>query len=169
MRPGYLQHARWLGLMKVLVSVNREFLPSCQSDTGVRLSTRSYFDKVVVRHSHEYHPLMTVQAWIRLPFGSVGGRSQRMAAGCVLDAAGKGNGALCQLSVIGAALMRTAPAVLEGALRPDLRHWEHVLAAFVVTRASKPELEPCLPKIETAVQRLGKSVPPARFGRYSGI
>ena len=50
--------------------------------------------------------------------------------------------------------MRTAPAVLEGALEPDLRHWEHVPAAFVVTRASKPELEPCLPILETAIQRL---------------
>jgi len=50
--------------------------------------------------------------------------------------------------------MRTAPAVLEGALRPDLRHWEHVPAAFVVTRASKTELEPCLAKLGTTVQRL---------------
>ena len=73
----------------------------------------------------------------------------------MLDAAGKGNGALCQLSVIGGtALMRTAPAVMEGALRPDLRHWEHVPAAFVVTKASTPELEPCLGKLGTAVQRL---------------
>jgi hypothetical protein len=73
----------------------------------------------------------------------------------MLDAAGEGKGALCQLSVIGGiALMRTAPIVLEGALQPDLRHWEHVPAAFVVTRASKPELEPCLAKLGAAVQRL---------------
>jgi hypothetical protein len=78
-----------------------------------------------------------------------------MVGGCVLDAAGKGNGSLCQLSVIGGmALMSTAPAVLEGALQPDLRYWEHVPAAFVVTRASKPELEPCLPKDEISVHRL---------------
>jgi hypothetical protein len=58
------------------------------------------------------------------------------------------------LSVIGGmALMRTAPVVLGGALRPDLLRWEHVPAAFVVTRASKPELEPCLVKFG-AVQRL---------------
>jgi hypothetical protein len=78
-----------------------------------------------------------------------------MAGGCVLDAAGKVNGALCQLSVIGGvALMRTAPAVLEDALQSDLWHWEHVPAAFVVTRALNPELEPCLPKSGTAVQCL---------------
>jgi hypothetical protein len=143
------------------VTANREFLPACQSDTGVRLSTRSWFDKVAIRHSHGYHPLMNVQAWIRLPFGlaysliPLATGAGVMVGGCMLDAAAKGKGGLCQLSVIGGvALMRTAPAVLEGALRPDLRHWEHVPAAFVVTKASKPELEPCLPKLETAVQRL---------------
>jgi len=143
------------------VKTNGEFLPACQSGTGVRLSTRSWFDKVAIRHSHGYHPLLNVQAWIRLPFGltysliPLAAGAGVMVGGCMLDAAGKGNGALCQLSVIGGvALMRTAPAVLEGALRPDLRHWEHVPAAFVVTRASKPELEPCLAKLGTAVQQL---------------
>ena len=48
----------------------------------------------------------------------------------------------------------TAPVVLEGALRPDLRHWEQVPAAFVVTRASEPNLEPCLAKQRDDVQRI---------------
>ena len=143
------------------VKASREFLPACQSDTGLRISTQSWFDKVAIRHNHGYHPLMNVQAWIRLPFGltyslvPLAAGAGMMVGGCVLDAAAKGNGGLCQLSVIGGvAMMRTAPAVIEGALQPDLRHWEHVPAAFVITRASKPELEPCLPKLETAVQRL---------------
>ncbi|MEO6306988.1 MAG: hypothetical protein ABIO96_07350 [Nitrospiraceae bacterium] len=143
------------------VKAKEEFLSACRSDSGVRLSTKSWFEKVAIRHSHGYHPLLNVQAWIRLPFGltyslvPLAAGAGVMVGGCVLDAAGKGNGALCQLSVIGgAALMRTAPTVMEGALRPDLRHWEHVPAAFVVTKASKPELEPCLPKLGTAVQRL---------------
>ena len=73
----------------------------------------------------------------------------------MLDAAADGKGALCQLSVIGGmALMRTAPVVLEGALRPDLRHWEEVPAAVVVTRASEPNLEPCMANLKTAVQQL---------------
>jgi hypothetical protein len=143
------------------VKANGEFLPACQSDTGVRLSTRSWFEKVAIRHSHGYHPLLNVQAWIRLPFGltyslvPLAAGAGVMVGGCMLDAAASGKGALCQLSVIGGvALMRTAPTVLEGALRPDLRHWEHVPAAFAVTRASNPELEPCLAKLGTAVQRL---------------
>lgn len=143
------------------VKAKRDFLPACESETGVRLSTSSWFDKVAIRHHHGYHPLLNVQAWIRLPIGltysliPLAAGAGVMVGGCVLDVAAKGNGGLCQLSVIGGiALMRTAPTVLEGALEPDLRHWEHVPAAFVVTRASKPELEPCLPKLETAVQRL---------------
>jgi len=143
------------------VKASGEFLPACQSDTGVRLSTRSWFDKVAIRHNHGYHPLLNVQAWVRLPFGltyslvPLAAGAGIMVGGCMLDVAGKGNGALCQLSVIGGvALMRTAPTVLEGALQPDLRHWEHVPSAFVVTRVSNPELEPCFPKLETAVQRL---------------
>ena len=143
------------------VKANGEFLPACQSDTGVRLSTQSWFDKVAIRHSHGYHPLLNVQAWIRLPFGltysliPLAAGAGVMVGGCMVDAAANGKGAFCQLSVIGGvALMRTAPVVMEGALRPDLRHWEHVPAAFVVTRASKPELEPCLAKLGTAVQQL---------------
>ena len=143
------------------VKANGEFLPACQSDTGVRLSTRSWFDKVAIRHSHGYHPLLNVQAWIRLPIGltysliPLAAGAGVMVGGCMADAAAKGNGALCQLSVIGGmALMRTAPAVMEGALQPDLRHWEHVPAAFVVTRASKPELEPCMARLGAAVQQL---------------
>jgi hypothetical protein len=143
------------------VTADKEFPRACQSDTGVRLSTQSWFEKVAIRHSHGYHPLLNVQAWIRLPIGltyslvPLAAGAGVMVGGCVLDAAGKGSGGLCQLSVIGGmALMRTAPDVLEGALQPDLRHWEHVPAAFVVTRASTPELEFCLPKGETVVQRL---------------
>jgi hypothetical protein len=73
----------------------------------------------------------------------------------MIDAAGSGKGALCQLSVIGGvALMSTAPQVLEGSLRPDLRHWEEVPAAIVVTRASDSDQEPCFPKQGANVKRL---------------
>jgi hypothetical protein len=143
------------------VIAGKEFPLPCQSDTGVRLSTQSWFEKVAIRHSHGYHPLLNVQAWIRLPIGltyslvPLAAGAGVMVGGCVLDAAANGKGSLCELSVVGGmALMSTAPAVLEGALQPDLRHWEHVPAAFVVTRASTPELELCLPKGETVIQRL---------------
>ena len=144
-----------------LITPRQPFTASCASDTGLRLSTESWFNKVAIRHSHAYHPLLNVQTWIRLPFGltysliPLAAGAGVMVGGCMLDAAADGKGALCQLSVIGGmALMRTAPAVLEGSLRPDLRHWEHVPAAFVVTRASTPELEPCLAKLGADVQQL---------------
>jgi hypothetical protein len=137
------------------------FIASCASDSGLRLSTESWFNKIAIRHSHAYHPLLNVQTWIRLPLGltysliPVAAGAGVMVGGCMIDAAGDGKGALCQLSVVGGmALMSTAPRVLEGSLRPDLRHWEDVPAAVVVTRVSEPNLEPCLAKLGTAVHQL---------------
>lgn len=143
------------------ITPKQPFMESCASSTGVLVSTQSWFSKIAIRHSHAYHPLLNVQTWIRLPFGltysliPLAAGAGVMVGGCMLDAAADGKGALCQLSVVGGmALMRTVPEVLEGALRPDLRHWEEVPAAVVVTRASDPALEPCMTKRGAAVQRL---------------
>jgi len=143
------------------ITPKQPFLTSCASNTGVLISTETWFNKIAMRHSHGYHPLLNVQTWIRLPVGivysliPVTAGAGVMVGGCVLDAAGEGKGSLCQLSVIGGmALMRTAPVVLEGALRPDLRHWENVPAAIVVTRASELNLEPCLANVKADVQRI---------------
>lgn len=143
------------------VTPSQPFIASCASETGLRLSTESWFDKLAIRHSHAYHPLLNVQTWIRLPFGvvysliPVAAGAGVMVGGCMLDVVGEGKGSLCQLSVVGGmAIMSTAPAVLEGALRPDLRHWDAVPAAIVVTRASAPELESCLANLKTDVQRM---------------
>jgi hypothetical protein len=143
------------------VTPGQPFIASCASETGLRLSTESWFNKLAIRHSHAYHPLLNVQTWIRLPFGvvysliPVAAGAGVMVGGCMLDAVGDGKGSLCQLSVVGGmAIMSTAPTVLEGALRPDLRHWDAVPAAIVVTRASAPELESCLANLKTDVQRM---------------
>ena len=143
------------------ITPKQPFIASCASDTGLRLSTESWFNKIAIRHSHAYHPLLNVQTWIRLPLGltysliPVAAGAGIMVGGCMVDAAGDGKGSLCRLSVVGGmALMSTAPQVLEGSLRPDLRHWEEVPAAVVVTRASEPNREPCMTNAKAEVQRM---------------
>jgi hypothetical protein len=143
------------------IKPKQPFPASCASSTGVLISTETWFNKIAMRHSHAYHPLLNVQTWIRLPVGivysliPVTAGAGLMVGGCVLDAAGEGKGALCQLSIVGGmALMNTAPRVLEGSLRPDLRHWEEVPAAVVVTRASEPNQEPCLANVKRDIQRM---------------
>lgn len=133
-----------------LVRPQGAFVPACASDTGVRISTQRWFEKIAVRHSHAYHPLLNVQSWIRLPFGMVyslvpvAAGAGVAVGGCVADAQGHGNGKLCELSIQGGvALMKQAPKVLKGALEPDFRHWEKVPAAFIVTKASQLRDEPC--------------------------
>lgn len=143
------------------ITPKEPFTASCVSDTGVLVPTESWFNKLAIRHSHAYHPLLNVQTWIRLPIGltysliPVAAGAGVMVGGCMLDAAGNGKGSLCQLSVVGGvALMRTAPQVLEGSLRPDLRHWEVVPAAVVVTRAPVPNLEPCMANLKSGARRI---------------
>jgi hypothetical protein len=143
------------------ITPKQPFMATCASSTGVLISTESWFNKIAMRHSQAYHPLLNVQTWIRLPVGltysliPVAAGAGIMVGGCMLDAAGDGKGALCQLSVVGGvALMSTAPRVMEGALRPDLRHWEDVPAAIVVTRATEPNLEPCMANVKSKVQRI---------------
>jgi hypothetical protein len=143
------------------ITPKQPFLSSCSSRTGLRLSTESWLHKIAIRHNHAYHPLLNVQTWIRLPLGltysliPVAAGAGVMVGGCAVDLAAKGKGALCQLSVVGGmAIMSTAPQVLEGSLRPDLRHWENVPAAIVVTTASEPKGELCLANVKAEVQRL---------------
>lgn len=126
------------------------FPRTCVSDTGVLLSTQSWFEKIAVRHSGAYHPLLNIQSWIRLPMGiiyslvPVAAGAGIAVGGCALDAAGDGNGSLCEIAVRGGVVfMSMAPKVLRGALAPDLRHWSHVPAAFVITTATDPANERC--------------------------
>jgi hypothetical protein len=143
------------------ITPKKPFLSTCASRTGIRLSTESWFNKIAMRHSHAYHPLLNMQTWIRLPVGitysliPVSAGAGIMVGGCVLDGAAKGNGKLCEISIIGGmAMMSTAPQVLEGSLRPDLRHWENVPAAVVVTQASDLNKEPCVERGARDIRRI---------------
>ncbi len=131
---------------------NPAFQESCASETGLRLSTESWFAKIAHRHDHAYHPLLNIQSWIRLPIGVVYGLvpfslGAGMAIGGCAGAAslgGRGGGDLCALSILGGAnLMQIAPTVFQNTVRPDLRHWEFLPAAIVLTQAVNLESESC--------------------------
>jgi hypothetical protein len=126
------------------------FLPACFSESGVRISTKSWFQKIAMRHDSSYHPLLHAQSWLRLPFGMVyslitfSAGAGIMVGGCFVDMAAEGNGSLCKLSIHGGmALMQESPHVLRYALQPDLRHWDNVPSGFLFTRAPDIKDEPC--------------------------
>ena len=134
------------------IQPNPAFQPTCVSNTGVRISTETWFAKIAHRHDHAYHPLLNIQSWIRLPIGVVYGLvpfslGAGVAVGGCAGAASlgdKGGQALCELAIRGGlSLMGMAPAVFKNTVRPDLRHWELVPAVFVMTNAPTLELEPC--------------------------
>ncbi len=132
------------------VRPQESFLPACASESGVRVSTAGWFEKIAMRHSHGYHPLLHLQSWLRLPIGlaysitTFATGAGIAIGGCVLDVAAKGDGSLCKVSLQGgAALIRQSPKVLRGTLRPDLRHWDNVPSSFLFTTAPDLTDEPC--------------------------
>lgn len=129
-----------------------DFEPTCLSETGVRLSTESWFSKIAHRHDHAYHPLLNIQSWIRLPIGVIYGMvpftlGAGVAVGGCVGAASlgdKGGKGLCELAVYGGlGLMSTAPSVFKNTVRPDLRHWDLVPASFIITTAPDLPSESC--------------------------
>ncbi len=128
------------------------FPTTCVSETGIRVSTESWFKKIARRHDQAYHPLLNIQSWLRLPVGVVYGLvpfslGAGVAVGGCAGAAslgGSGSGDLCGLSLLsGIELMSVAPTVFTNTVRPDLRHWELLPAAFIVTQVSNVEEETC--------------------------
>ncbi|MCX6111090.1 MAG: hypothetical protein NTZ90_15965 [Proteobacteria bacterium] len=140
----------------------RPFDPPCVDTTGILVPTTSWFHKIAIRHSHNYHPLLHAKSWIRMPFGVVYSISTAaagagiMVGGCALDAAHKDGGALCHLSIEGgAAVMAKSVDVADYTLRPDLRHWENVPAAIYISTGTGPKDRRCAAKAEAlGVQRL---------------
>ena len=133
-----------------LVTAQQNFIPDCASDTGLRISTQSWFHKIAMRHNNGYHPLLNVQSWIRLPFGIVysivplAAGAGIAVGGCAVDVYSQGNGSLCEVSVKGgAAVMKQSPKVLKGTVHPDLRHWENLPSSFLLTTSDDLNQEKC--------------------------
>jgi hypothetical protein len=120
------------------VKPRQSFPEPCASESGVRISTASWFEKIAVRHSYGYHPLLHVQSWMRLPVGVVysittfASGAGIAIGGCFADAAAQGDGSLCEL---------------------DLRHWDNVPASFVFTTAPNLMDEPCFTSVPNQEQR----------------
>ena len=142
------------------VKPRQSFAEPCASESGVRISTASWFEKIAVRHSYGYHPLLHVQSWMRLPVGVVysittfASGAGIAIGGCFADAAAQGDGSLCELCIRGGvALMQQSPKVLQRMLCPDLRHWDNVPASFVFTTAPNLMDEPCFTSVPNQEQR----------------
>ncbi len=145
------------------VNPQQPFLTACSSKSGVRISTKSWFQKIALRHDPGYHPLLHAQSWLRLPVGVVYSISTFTAGasilvgGCYLDVAGEGDGSLCKLSVKGGmALIRKSPKVLRHTLRPDLRHWDSVPSSFLFTTSSSLQEESCFTDLSYADKNVTK-------------
>lgn len=140
------------------VKPKEPFLENCYSKTGMLINADSWFNKIAMRHSHKYHPLVNAKSWIRLPIGIIYTVTTFVAGaglavgGCALDIAASANdhgsgGVLCELSIRGGVLlMSQTDDVAKYILQPDLRHWEKIPASFLFTNAPSLKEEECYNK-----------------------
>lgn len=137
-----------------LIRPKTPFPEHCASGTGIGLSTASWFKKIARRHDHDYHPLLNMQSWIRLPVGVLYGITTFglgtgvAVGGCALDAGLRGRGDLCNGAIYaGFAVISKSPEVVRQTLKPDLRHWEGVPSGILITAAEEIQQEPCFKKL----------------------
>jgi hypothetical protein len=138
------------------------FPMTCTSKKGLLISTEPWLKKISIRHHQEYHPLLDVRSWTRLPVGLTLGATTAVAGigvgvgGCVLVAGllsggksgssggGEATAQLCSASLqAGAAIAGEAGSVTRYVLEPDLRRWEQIPAAFLITPEEDPTQDSC--------------------------
>ena len=132
----------------------------CHDGVTLVIPTQSWFQKIAMRHSHRYHPLVHAKTWIRLPIGilytvsTMAAGAAIVVGGCSLEVMGKAEGALCRLSIEGgSALIALSDDVVESTLQPDLRHWENLPAAIYLTTEASPVDARCAQGIKDLKQQ----------------
>lgn len=134
---------------------------TCSSPGSLLISTESWFRKIAIRHHKDYHPLLNVRSWTRLPVGLTMGAITGIAGvglgvgGCglaVAMASDSSSGAeagayLCGASLQAAgSMIQSSGNVVRYVLEPDLRRWTQVPEAFLISSYEKIDDDPCFPK-----------------------
>lgn len=127
-----------------------EFPNQCRSRSGAVLPTEPWVKKIGRRYAKDYHPLLNLKSWVRLPIGVAYGVTTFglglgiVVGGCAADFYAEAEGNLCEVAAEGGgALMGASGDVMDYALQPDLRRWRNVPAAVLVTAANKTSDEIC--------------------------
>jgi hypothetical protein len=134
------------------------FHKSCASEHSLFISTQDWARKVAIRSRMDYHPLLNLKSWTRLPIGVTLGGTAAVAgigvgvggcgAGIYLASAGHGSGdiagQLCEGSFnLGKEIFNKSGAITNYVLEPDLRNWQQVPEGFYITDQDISPKETC--------------------------
>jgi hypothetical protein len=113
------------------------FQADCSSDETALISTETWLNKLKYRHNSEYHPLLNLKSWVRVPVGLVYGGAL-VTGGLAVATIGCGagsdnhNGAACEESLkAGFYLIQGAGTAFTQTIEPDMRHWSNLPQAFI--------------------------------------
>lgn len=118
------------------------FPQACAGPEELLVPTDSWIEKIKVRHTSSYHPLLYAKSMLRFPIGityGVIGTTAGVAigvGGCGVALYAKEAAAdICQASVNAAGyIVRKSTSLGEYTLKPDLRHWENLPAMIFLSR-----------------------------------
>lgn len=142
-----------------------QFSPSCSAKNSAYINAEPWFEKIKMKYSSQYHPLLNAKSWLRLPLGVVMGVGNAMAgtgilvSGCAadvylssqvaghsrLDKDSAGPGSLCKVSAeLGISMIEHTDDVFEGFAGPDLRYWSQIPMGFEIHSGTPdPKQEGC--------------------------
>lgn len=136
------------------ITTVERFPKNCSSRESLVLNSSQWLEKIRMRYAENYHPLLNFKSWVRIPIGiaysagAIALGAGVATGGCALDGALDGNhnggGAACGEAIkFGYMLIAESFNLIGQAMRPDLRHWNQVPMALMISRADKPLEEEC--------------------------
>jgi hypothetical protein len=130
------------------VQHQHDFRKTCTSEHSLFISTQEWAGKIAMRSRLDYHPLLYLKSWTRLPIGiTLGGTAAVAGIGIGVGGCGAGiylagqanNGGqlaqqICQSSFdTGKMVFDKSGAIINFVLEPDLRNWQQVPEGFYIT------------------------------------
>jgi hypothetical protein len=150
-----------------VVKPKSSFPVTCGSDESLLLSTEAWAQKISHKYDQDYHPLLHLQTWTRLPVGLTMGALTAVSgagvavAGCGADFAltkDAHSHPLCEASLaFGGKIIGETGNVTGYVLRPDLRYWSQLPSAFWITQDEKSAEDFCRPQTSERKQLAGFS------------
>jgi hypothetical protein len=121
------------------IYAKNEFPPVCKSNDSLVINTETWMNKIKIRHFYDYHPILNVKTWTRMPVGLAYGAGLfasgvAVTVGTCFAAAYAHATDLCQYSYkAGSYFVNKSEEVFQYTVAPDLRHWKRVPAGFYLS------------------------------------
>ena len=129
------------------IYTKEDFPQACHEQEHLFISTKAWVDKLSHRYANEYHPFLYTKSLLRAPVG-VGYGVVGVTTGVAVGASGclilgslatkmsdEASAEVCRLSFeLAGVIINSSSDLVEYILKPDLRHWQKLPRAIVLSK-----------------------------------